>query len=160
MATLAGTAGTIGSTDGVGTTASFNSPSGIAIDGSNLYVSDTDNGTIRTIGIRSVEVTTLAGTAEASGATDGIGAAAIFDRPNGITSDEDNLFISDQDNETIRKIVKATGEVATIAGVAGESGSTDGIGTAARFYWPAGITTDGMNLYVTDMSNSTIRKIQ
>jgi DNA-binding beta-propeller fold protein YncE len=53
----------------------------------------------------------------------------------------------------------ATGVVTTLAGTAGLSGSTDATGTAARFYYPFGITTDGTNLYVADGDNQTIRVI-
>ena len=49
--------------------------------------------------------------------------------------------------------------VTTLAGTALSTGSTDGTGSAARFYHPEGITTDGTNLFVVDCSNSTIRKI-
>ncbi len=50
--------------------------------------------------------------------------------------------------------------VATLAGVAGVSGSVDGIGTTARFDLPRGITTDGILLYVVDRGNHTIRIIR
>ena len=50
VATLAGTAGTFGSTDATGTAATFNSPHGVAVDGSgNVYVADTVNHLIRKI---------------------------------------------------------------------------------------------------------------
>ena len=49
VTTLAGTAGTIGSSDGTGGAASFNFPVGITTDGTNLYVADTYNDTIRKI---------------------------------------------------------------------------------------------------------------
>lgn len=50
-----------------------------------------------------------------------------------------------------------SGATSTLAGTAGSSGSTDGTGTAARFYGPYGITTDGTYLYVADSGNNTIR---
>ena len=62
-------------------------------------------------------------------------------------------------NDTIRKVVISTGVVTTIAGTAGTAGSTDGTGTAARFHYLDGITTDGTNLYVADYDNYDIRKI-
>jgi len=50
--------------------------------------------------------------------------------------------------------------VITLAGSAGEPGSVDGTGSAARFRNPLGIAVDGVgNVYVSDSGNSTIRKI-
>jgi sugar lactone lactonase YvrE len=48
VTTLAGVAGTAGAIDGTGPTAEFNSPYGIAVDGSSsIYVADSINGTVR-----------------------------------------------------------------------------------------------------------------
>jgi hypothetical protein len=51
------------------------------------------------------------------------------------------------------------GVVTTLAGAAGAYGSADATGTAARFDWPRGVTTDGTNLFVADSDNYTIRGI-
>jgi len=159
VTTVAGTAGAIGSTDGTGATARFFSPCGITTDGTNIYVADTANHTIRKIVIARGLVTTLAGTAGTYGSTDGTGTAARFYYPYGITTDGTNLFVTNAGDHTIRKIVIATGVVTTVAGTAGSYGSTDGTGVAARFNWPVGITTDGTNLFVGDSYNHTIRVI-
>ena len=158
VSTLAGTARSEGSTDGTGTAARFKNPGGVATDGTNLYVTDGGNSTIRKVVIATGVVTTLVGTAGSSGSTDDTGAAARFDSPKGITTDGTNLYVTDGGNSTIRKVVIATGVVTTLAGTAGSSGSTDGTGTGALFGYPQGITTDGSNLYVTDALN-TIRKV-
>jgi DNA-binding beta-propeller fold protein YncE len=51
--------------------------------------------------------------------------------------------------------------VTTLAGSAGIFGSTDGIGTAARFTSPSGVAVDGAgNLYVAESGNHTIRKVK
>lgn len=104
-------------------------------------------------------VGTLAGTAGSTGATDNTGAAARFNKPTGITTDGANLYVTDTDNHTIRKIVIATGAVSTLAGTAGSAGFADNTGAAARFTWPFGIATDGTNLYVADTGNHKIRKV-
>jgi len=135
-------------------------PEGVAVDGDgNLYVTDTDNHTIRKITPAGV-VTTLAGTAESSGSADGTGADARFSYPVGVAVDGDgNLYVTDRQNHTIRKITPA-GVVTTLAGTAESSGSADGTGADARFYYPYGVAVDGDgNLYVTDTDNHTIRKI-
>jgi hypothetical protein len=167
VTTIAGAAGISGSTDAPGATARFYNLGNITTDGTNLYVTDSNvlsgnfSGTIRKIIIASGAVSTVAGSATGSGSTDGQGTAARFNQPIGITTDGTNLYVTDRYNYTIRKIVISTGVTSTIAGVVGVSGSTDGTGTAAKFVYPDGITTDGKDLYVTDGNVTTgiIRKI-
>jgi DNA-binding beta-propeller fold protein YncE/fibronectin type 3 domain-containing protein len=157
---LAGLVGESGSADGTGGAARFNSPSGLAVDGSgNAYVADTYNSTIRKV-TPAGTVTTLAGAAGQSGSADGAGAAATFYSPGGVAADAaGNVFVADTYNSTIRKITPA-GVVSTLAGAAGETGTADGNGAVARFFRPEGITLDGAgNIYVADTGNSTIRKI-
>ena len=94
--TLAGLAGTSGSTDGTGTAARFNYPTGVTVDGAgNIYVADTDNHTIRKITPAGV-VTTVAGQAGTSGSADGTGQRAHFNCPSGVTVDNaGNLYVAD-----------------------------------------------------------------
>ncbi|MBA4382499.1 MAG: hypothetical protein C0406_08035, partial [Sideroxydans sp.] len=156
VTTLAGD-GAFGFADGVGVAARFNAPSGLTTDGANLYVADTTNNRIRKIVIASGNVSTLAGSGLAR-FVDGVGAAAGFNLPQSISSDGTHLFVADTSNSLIRKIQIATGTVTTLAGdVVG--GYADGIGAAAKFNLPRGITTDGTYLYVADSSNNRIRKI-
>lgn len=105
-------------------------------------------------------VTTLAGSAGSPGSADGTGGVARFVDPAGITIDGTNLYVADTYNCTIREIIISTGVVTTIAGIAGNSGTADGTGSAARFDRPWGITTDSANLYVADANNHTIREIR
>lgn len=160
VTTLAGTAGVAGGVDATGAAASFNSPVALATDSAgNVYVADSFNSTIRKITPGGV-VSTFAGTSGATGSTDATGAAARFLFPAGIAIDAaGNLYVADSFNNTIRKITPGA-VVSTVAGTAGIAGSSDGAGSAARFYHPTGITIDAAgNLYVADTRNSTIRKI-
>ena len=112
--------------------------------GSNTYLL---GGTIQGRALRLTGTTsTLAGTPGVVGSTDGAGAAASFFVPTDIATDGTNLYVADTFNNTIRKIVIATGAVTTLAGTAGIHGSTDATGSAASFYSPASLTTDGTNL--------------
>jgi len=158
VSTLAGLPGTSGIVDGTGVTARFNHPNGVAVDSTgNVYVADTSNDTIRKITASGV-VTTLAGTAGVHGMTDGTGAAASFNTPQGIAVDTvGNVYVADTFNDAIRKITPA-GEVTTLEG--GSFGSADGTGTAAKFNNPVGVAVDGAgNVFIADASNFAIRKI-
>ena len=161
LSLLAGNDVGAGNTDGTGTMAKFNAPSGVATDNAgNIYVADTYNSTIRKITPLGV-VTTLAGTAGATGSADGTGAGARFYNPSGVATDiVGNVYVADTYNSTIRKITSA-GVVITLAGAAGVRGSADSIGAAANFSWPGGVATDSStgNIYVADTYNHTIRKI-
>jgi sugar lactone lactonase YvrE len=157
VTTLAGS-GAAGSKDGMGTAASFNAPSAVAVDASgNVYVADSYNDKIRKISPAGA-VTTLAGSGS-EGAVDGMGTAASFKGPNGVTVDASgNIYVADANNDRIRKIGPG-GAVTTLAG-SGSQGAIDGTGTAARFYFPSGVAMDASgNVYVADCFNSRIRKI-
>ena len=161
VSTLAGTAGVLGSVDGTGAAARFVGPAGIAVDAAGtVYVSDSDNHTIRQITAAGV-VSTLAGSAGVSGSADGVGSAARFFLPSGLALDgAGNLYVADCINHTIRKIAIATATVTTLAGQAGSVGYADGAGTAARFNFPFGLAIDGSgNLVVGDLGNSTLRRV-
>ncbi len=151
VSTLAGLAGLSGSTDGAGTAARFNSPSGIAVDSSgNVYVADTTNQTIRKITSAGV-VSTLAGSAGLSGSTDGAGTAAMFKYPRGIAVDSSgNVYVADTGNSTIRKITSA-GVVSTLAGSAGVSMALVGPlpGTLSN---PSNISVGGGFVYFTELN--------
>ncbi len=160
FATLAGQMGTNGSANGTGSAAQFDQPGGLVIaSNGTLYVADSANHTIRAIAPGGV-VTTLAGSAGLSGTNDGVGAAARFSFPQGLALDSNgHLVVADTGNSTIRRVTPE-GVVTTFAGSGGRSGTNDGVGAAARFLHPYGVTVDGAGqLFVTDTGNDTIRKI-
>jgi sugar lactone lactonase YvrE len=153
--TFAGTVGVVGSTNGTGSAAEFSSPSGIVVDAAdNLFVADTGNHTIRKITPAGV-VSTFAGLAGVSGSANGTGSAARFNSPFGLTLDASgNIFVADSDNNTIRKITPGK-VVTTVAGLAGVTGSADGVGASARFNGPRAVAVDNSG----NIFNDTIRKI-
>ena len=160
VTTLAGGPLAPGSVDGPSLSARFNSPSGIALDGAGaLYVADYGNHTIRRIGTDGV-VSTFAGTAGVPGSADGIGAAARFNFPRSLAVDGvGNIYVADSGNHLVRKITPS-GSVSTLAGSAGLVGSADGLGGAARFNGPTGLSVDAAgNVFVADTNNSTIRLV-
>jgi RHS repeat-associated protein len=157
VSTLAG-AGYPGYADGTGTSAVFQHPSALTVDGSgNVYVSDQQNHRIRKITPAGV-VTTIAGSGSA-GASNGTGTAASFSSPIGLAVDAaGNLYVADYGNHRIRKISPSR-VVTTFAG-SGAAGMANGTGTAASFRNPMGLSIDASgNLYVADRLNHAVRKI-
>jgi hypothetical protein len=171
---LIGASGVADAPSGPGTTATFNGPQGITTDGSNLYVADTQSGSIRKIVIFSGAVTTIV-----PGSTGGL------NLPAAITYDGTNLYIADTSNSLIKSITTAgTPLNSTFAAVSNPQGitynsmDTDLYVTGASgvsqilsagvvkilpsvtgLYAPQGITTDGANLYVANSANDTILKV-
>lgn len=179
VSTLAGKP-TGGFTDGIGSEALFASPEDLTLVGTDLYVTDMYGATVRKIDLMTRQVSTFAGKTVYEdkdgmrsflpGFIDGMGQSARFNFPMGITNDGKNLYVADQNNNKIRKIVIATGAVTTLAGpneaectASGwhgrcPGGNVDGTGPSVRFSDPQYLTTDGTYVYVTT-SNNTIRRI-
>jgi len=156
ISTLAGS-GARGSANGAAALASFDGPTGIAVDVlGNVYVSDTNNRLIRKIDTSGI-VSTFAGTG-IQGNANGPASAATFISPSGLVFDSDgNLYVIDHNAGQIRKI-NTSGIVSTFAGTG--QGSADGTGALASFNWPDGIAIDSSNnIYVADSGNNKIRKI-
>jgi sugar lactone lactonase YvrE len=157
---VAGAAGTVGSTDGTGTAARFNDPSGLApAGGSGVLVADRANALIRWVESGG-RVSTVAGSASFRGAADGAALSATFSSPAGVVRDAaGTVYVTDAMMHTVRRIA-TNGEVTTFAGTPGEPGDADGTGRQARFNQPAGLAVDAAgHVYVADAGNNLIRKI-
>ena len=158
--TVIGLGGFAGSVDGAGSLARFNEPYGIAVgaDG-NIYVADTYNFTIRKITAQGV-ASVMAGKAGAPGSTNGSASESRFGYPKGVAVGPDGgVYVADTGNHTIRRI-GTDGLVNTLGGLAGNSGSVDGVGTRARFNFPQALAADAAgDVYVADTFNHTIRVI-
>lgn len=158
VSTFAGT-GVAGSTDGTTLTAQFNGATGVCVDRfGNVFVADYYSNKIRKIST-SGDVSTVAGSG-AIGATDGFGTAASFYYPAIVAIDaNDNLFVTDEENNKIRKITPE-GMVSTYAGT-GVVGAADGISTLAQFNSSTGLAVGQNNtVFVCDYGNNKIRKIK
>jgi sugar lactone lactonase YvrE len=147
VTTLAGTAGTADFVDGIGAAAKFNGPQDIATDGTNLYVTDSNNNAIRKVVIATGAVTTVAGSSKgAAGSADGTGSLASFSLPIGIALSGSTLWVSDFQNNSIRKILLPAGDVTTPR-------------TNLALGGPAGIAVDSGNLYVAEYSTRKIDQV-
>ena len=158
VTTIAGGAGVTGDADGTGTAARFNTPEGVALDGSTLYVAEFSGNKIRAIDLGTMAVTTVAGSSTA-GAVDAVGTAARFNQPTRCISVGGALYVADYGNHAIRKIDLATKTVTTFAGSMGSQGVIDGQGTSARFAFVAGLVTDGFKLYTVSYTSNVIRTV-
>lgn len=160
VSTITSTPGS-GAADGVGPSAKFTTPRGLALDPSgNVWVADTRNQLIRKIA-PDATVTTVAGAtalAPLSESGDGKGTSARFGKPTSVAVDSKGVaYVADQAYSTVRKVL-SDGTVTTLAGQVMKFNAVDGIGSAANFVGLEGITIDrdGM-LYVTDMA--AVRRI-
>lgn len=165
VSTLAGTAGTRGTSDGSGASANFGSPYGVAIYNSNtILVTDPHNGNVRKINMFSGATTTLAGstTGNTLQIVDGTLTEARFKSPKGIAVIAGIIYVADQN--VIRAIDEVNNTVTTFAGNSATFSIVDGTGGSASFTEIAGLTSDSQgNLYVTENSSlvnsHVIRKI-
>jgi sugar lactone lactonase YvrE len=157
--TIVAGSGSAGSANGTGSAASFDDPTGVAVDDSgNVYVADYVNNLIRKITTSGV-VTTLAGSIT-PGSSNGPFYEASFNGPWGLTVDKSgNVYVADKGNNLIRKINPA-GTVSTLAGSGTKGASNNAVDSLATFYAPEGVAVDATgNVYVADAGNNLIRKI-
>lgn len=114
-------------------------------------------------------VSVLAGTSQGFSGDSAMATTAQFNLPSSTVIDGNgDLYISDEGNQRIRKINTTTGMITTIAGD-GTKSFADGIGTAAKFYFPFGsdaipggklaISNDKNFIYIADTYNNRIRKL-
>ena len=110
VSTLAGHPGFPGTDDGAGSSAYFNQPVTLALNGSTLYVGDSSNASIRAIDLTSNAVTTVAGGVKAtggipiSGKEDGDTSEARFQYTGAIVYENGVLYIADTPAETLRML--------------------------------------------------------
>ncbi len=164
--TLAGT-GERGHRDGDGAQAQFRDPIGVAvgIEGE-IYVADSDNHVIRRLdrkpGGGGWTVSTVAGQPFAAGFADGAADTARFNRPVSLAVHPDgHVFVADQANHRLRKIVFGTGEVKTVAGTGVQGWRDAARGVEAELSNPSAVAVakDG-TAFVLDASSQRIRRVR
>jgi DNA-binding beta-propeller fold protein YncE len=139
--------------------ACFAQPSGLATDGENLFVADSEASGVREIsGINKGKhhVGRIVGVGLFDfGDKDGIGAEVRLQHCLGLAYGEGKLFIADTYNNKVKVCDVKSREVKTFSG-SGEPGDED---KPARFYQPGGLSVAGTSLYVADTNNHKIRVI-
>ncbi len=101
-----------GDVDGGPETARLQHPLDVEYVEGTLFVADTYNNKIKTIGLHTRSVKTFAGSGEA-GLTDGAAAEARFDEPAGLSSGGGKLFVADTNNHAIRVVDVVEGTVSS-----------------------------------------------
>jgi len=160
VTTLSGTPEQWGAIDGKGDQVRFNGPVAVAFNRSgNLYVSDSFNHAIRQI-TPDGTVTTFAGKLGEDGFVDGPRDAARLGAPAEMAFDSDgNLFVADAFYNTVHKI-SPDSTVSTVAGLAGQYGTDNGVGAVARFLNPYGLVLlPDASIVLSDTYNQTIRQL-
>jgi len=186
VTTIAGVVGVEGALDGPARMATFNKPSGLALQGGALYVTEANNLTVRKLDLTSLTVTTVAGKAPANTnhyceniaevippeceATDAPrGVDARFRFPFGVASDDQgDFFVVDSHNNLIRHFDVETTAVTTAAGVQEtvlddlERPSVDSTATRpGTFSHPThALFVPPATLYVSDRSANCIRRVE
>lgn len=157
VTTVAGRVGEHGYIDGPSDQARLNNPGALARDATGrVYVAEST--VIRVIEVDG-RVGTLAGAPSAYGSEDGQGSAARFSGVQDLLVDTDGqlLVLDSGINQTLRR-VSPEGRVSTIAGLAGQLGSSNGKGDAVRFRYLSAMAMDAAGLlYIAD--ENTIRRV-
>ncbi len=149
--------------NGPATSAEIYQPHFIAVDKiGNVYFTDSDNQRVRKISTTGI-ITTIAGTGSIGYTGDnGPATAAELNFPTGICVDkQQNIYITDENNNCVRKITAATGIISTIAGNGTNGFSGDnGPAIAAELNSPWGLCMDvSGNVYISDNVNFRVRMI-
>ena len=150
ISTRAGKEFSAGNVDGVGKNAVFNGPSGIAETGTGSLwlIADPDEGVLRTLGTISNNSATL---------------LRNWTQPVGVACQKSAkvCYIADAGTHTISFVdLTSSPSRVQLAGVPNMAGSSDGVGTNARFRGPRGLAlSNNATLYVADTQNHRIRAV-
>jgi sugar lactone lactonase YvrE len=154
-----------GGDGGAATSASLNTPTRVAVDGSgNLFIADYGNARIRRVEAASGVITTVAGNGIwGFGGDGGAATSANLYFPYGLAVDgSGNLFIADYGNVRVRRVEAASGVITTVAGDGTRGFSEDGgAATSASLNGPLGVAVDASgNLFIADPGNQRVRRVQ
>jgi thiol-disulfide isomerase/thioredoxin len=144
--------------DGTLSAAAFAQPSGLATDGTHLFVADSEVSGVRsvTLDTRNHRVQTIVGVGLFGfDDIDGIGGEVRLQHCLGVAYGDGKLYIADTYNNKIKVCDPKTRAVETLVG-ARQAGNSD---SPPRFYQPGGLSVAGSHLYVADSNNQAIRVV-
>jgi DNA-binding beta-propeller fold protein YncE len=146
--------------DGAFRQASFAQPSGLASDGTQLFVADSEGSVIRAVGLDNKgEVKTLIGpecqeNLFINGDKDGVGEEVRLQHPIGVTFHDGKLYVADTYNSKLKVIDPAKRTCKSLVG-----GEPDGWLAGPIFYEPGGLSIADGKLYVADTNAHRIRVV-
>jgi uncharacterized alkaline shock family protein YloU len=152
---------------GAATAAAISTPTGVNLDTSaNVYFGDNNAyNVIRKVTVSTGVIRTVAGTGSTSGGYNGDNiqaTAATLNCPYDVVLDSyNNLYISDRNNNRIRKVTISTGVITTIVGTGTVSSTGDGgAASSATLKLPGyGRFDSAGNYYITEFGGHRVRKI-
>lgn len=146
-----------GRTDGTLLMSGFSQPSGLASDGSKLYVADSEANIIRVIDLEKGTVSTLVGgDLFEFGDVDGQGDDVRLQHPLGVVVNRGTVLIADTYNHKLKQLDPKAQTVKTLLGT-GKPGQADG--ARGSFYEPGGLSVANGKLYVADTNNHAVRVV-
>ena len=150
--------------NGPATSAAIDSPTGLAVTGSTLYLSDTHNQRIRAVDLSTGVIRTLAGSgAQGFSGDSGLASAAALALPRGVSVDSGgNVYFADSENHRIRRVDASSGLITTVAGSGIQDFSGDnGPAVAASLDSPRGVAFSATSLLtLADTGNQRVRQFE
>jgi thiol-disulfide isomerase/thioredoxin len=143
------------------TQAAFAQPSGIASDGQELFVADSEVSSIRAVGLgEKPQVRTVCGSGElfGFGDIDNEGFEVRLQHCLGVDYAQNCLWVADTYNHKIKQVNPQTGKCETILGD-GTSGHQNGQGVQSKFSEPGGLSVTSDRLFIADTNNHAIRQV-
>lgn len=145
------TVGIFSGDNGQATSAGLYDPYGVVLDSSsNVFISDGPNNRIRKVTASTTIINTVVGSGASSYNGEGLAGTSVnLGYPRDIAFDYScaNIYITDRDNNRIRKFVISTNLVYTIAGTTSSGFSGDGsLATSAKLNSPRGVKVDSSGI--------------
>jgi len=148
------------------TQAALSSPAGLTVDASsNLYIADPGDNLVREVAYIAGTITAVAGNGQAGfGGDGGLATRAQLSGPQGVAVDAaGDVLIADTGNDGLRIVTQATGNISTLAGVLGSSGTgtVPGAANGVLLSAPRGVAVNGQGtLTLADSANGRLLQIQ
>jgi sugar lactone lactonase YvrE len=152
--------GKAGFSDGTYDQAEFDHPRGLALDGDNLYVADTQNQRLRRVNLKSKLVSTISGDGKLNeyiAPPDfGVAQKARLNSPWDLVFLDNKLYVSMAGAHQLYVLYFNNDHIYAFAG-SGEEGLTDKALLDSELAQPSGITFDGRKIYFTDSESNSVR---